>query len=62
MLEEMLMREETYSLQPEFLKNQPNISVKMREILIDWLIEVCEEFMLKRETLYASISYIDRYL
>lgn len=58
----MLMREETYSLQPEFLKNQPNISVKMREILIDWLIEVCEEFMLKRETLYASISYIDRYL
>jgi hypothetical protein len=34
----------------------------MREILIDWLIEVSEEFMLKRETLYITINYIDRYL
>lgn len=34
----------------------------MREILIDWMMEVCEEFMLKRETLYISINYIDRYL
>lgn len=34
----------------------------MREILIDWMIEVSEEFMLKRETLYACINYIDRYL
>ncbi len=34
----------------------------MREILIDWMIEVCEEFMLKRETLYLSVNYIDRYI
>lgn len=34
----------------------------MREILIDWLMEVSEEFMLKRETLYISIYYTDRYL
>lgn len=34
----------------------------MREILIDWMIEVSEEFMLKRETLYMSIFYIDKYL
>ncbi len=34
----------------------------MREILIDWMMEVCEEFMLKRETLYTSVSYIDKYL
>lgn len=34
----------------------------MREILIDWMMEVCEEFMLKRETLYISINFIDRYL
>lgn len=34
----------------------------MREILIDWMIEVCEEFMLKRETLYISVDFIDRYL
>lgn len=34
----------------------------MREILFDWISEVCEEFMLKRETLYITINYIDRYL
>ena len=34
----------------------------MREILIDWLIEVCEEFMLKRETLYMTVNFIDRYM
>ena len=34
----------------------------MREILIDWMMEVCEEFMIKRETLYVALNYIDRYL
>jgi cyclin E len=34
----------------------------MREILIDWMMEVCEEFMIKRDTLYISVDYIDRYL
>lgn len=58
----MIMREETYQITPNFLARQPAISSKMREILIDWLMEVCEEFMLKRETLHTSIVYIDRYL
>lgn len=34
----------------------------MREILVDWLTEVSEEFMLKRDTLYISVNFIDRYL
>lgn len=34
----------------------------MREILIDWMMEVCEEFMLKRDTLFIAVDYIDRYL
>lgn len=34
----------------------------MREILIDWLMEVSEEFMIKRDTLYVTVSFIDRYL
>lgn len=44
------------------MQRQRHITAKMREILIDWMIEVCEEFMLKRETLYISINFIDRYL
>lgn len=58
----MLMREEGYRINSSFLGVQRNITSKMREILIDWMIEVCEEFMLKRETLHLSVSYIDHYL
>ncbi len=34
----------------------------MREILLDWLMEVSEEFMIKRDTVYICANYIDRYL
>lgn len=58
----MILRDEEYRIDQSFLYSQKNITPKMREILIDWMIEVGEEFMLKRETLYISIDYIDRYL
>lgn len=35
---------------------------RMRSLLADWLIEVCEEFALHRETYYMSMNFIDRYL
>ena len=34
----------------------------MRAILVDWLIEVHSKFKLQRETLFITISIIDRYL
>lgn len=34
----------------------------MRSILLDWMMEVCEEFMLKRQTFYTAINLLDRYL
>ncbi|KAH3760671.1 cyclin A1 L-like [Pelomyxa schiedti] len=34
----------------------------MRFILIDWLIEVVEEYRLSEETLFHSVNYVDRYL
>lgn len=58
----MILREEGYKINQLKVATQRNITPKMREILIDWLMEVSEEFMLKRETLYMSIYYIDRYL
>ena len=32
----------------------------MRQILVDWLVEVSEEYKLQTETLYLAVSYIDR--
>lgn len=34
----------------------------MRGILVDWLIEVGEEYRLDGETVFLCIHYVDRYL
>ncbi|KAI3821247.1 hypothetical protein L1987_08810 [Smallanthus sonchifolius] len=41
---------------------QKDINASMRAILIDWLVEVAEEYRLVPDTLYLTINYIDRYL
>ena len=41
---------------------QTDITYSMRWILVDWLVEVSEEYNLHTETLYLAISYIDRFL
>ncbi|KAK7385150.1 hypothetical protein VNO78_30862 [Psophocarpus tetragonolobus] len=41
---------------------QKDINVSMRAILIDWLVEVAEEYRLVPDTLYLTVNYIDRYL
>ena len=44
------------------MKKQPEINEKMRAILIDWLIQVHLRFGLLAETLYLTVTIIDRYL
>ncbi|XP_057973703.1 cyclin-A1-4-like isoform X2 [Malania oleifera] len=41
---------------------QIDINASMRAILIDWLVEVAEEYRLLPDTLYLTVNYIDRYL
>lgn len=41
---------------------QHDINSSMRGILVDWLVEVAEEYKLVPDTLYLTISYIDRFL
>ncbi|KAK1366892.1 Cyclin N-terminal domain-containing protein [Heracleum sosnowskyi] len=43
-------------------KVQKDVTVNMRAILVDWLVEVAVEYKLLSDTLYLTISYIDRYL
>ncbi|EOY16378.1 Cyclin A1,1, putative [Theobroma cacao] len=43
-------------------KVQRDINASMRAILIDWLVEVTEEYRLVPETLFLTVNYIDRYL
>ncbi|XP_031119652.1 putative cyclin-A3-1 isoform X2 [Ipomoea triloba] len=48
---------------PDYIeKVQKDLSANMRGILVDWLIEVAEEYALLPDTLYLAVSYIDRFL
>jgi hypothetical protein len=44
------------------MRKQPDINDSMRTILVDWLVEVSEEYRLNTETLYLAVNYIDRFL
>lgn len=46
----------------DYMDNQLEINVKMRTILMDWLIEVHRKFELMPETLYLAVNIVDRYL
>uniref|UniRef100_A0A8C6SIH6 G2/mitotic-specific cyclin-B2 n=1 Tax=Neogobius melanostomus TaxID=47308 RepID=A0A8C6SIH6_9GOBI len=48
--------------QPGYLEKHPEITSGMRFILVDWLVEVVQEFKLRSETLYLAINYLDRFL
>ena len=49
-------------INPNYIKEQKDITEKMREILVDWIINVHLKFKLLEETLFLSIILIDRYL
>lgn len=43
-------------------KVQQDITPSMRGVLVDWLVEVSEEYKLVPDTLYLTVNLIDRYL
>ena len=45
-----------------FMDGQALINKGMRAILVDWLVEVAEEYNLVPETLFLTVNYIDRFL
>ena len=45
-----------------YMSGQDDITPTMRAILIDWLIEVQENFELFHETLYLAVQLTDHYL
>ncbi|RLM99740.1 cyclin-A1-3-like [Panicum miliaceum] len=61
----MLLREAESKERPstDFMETiQNDINPSMRAILVDWLVEVAEEYRLVPDTLYLTVNYIDRYL
>jgi hypothetical protein len=46
----------------KYMLHQPEVNDKMRAILIDWLIDVHLKFKLLPETMFITVSIIDRFL
>ena len=44
------------------IDSQPEITERMRAILVDWLIQVQTKFELSLETLYLTINIVDWFL
>nr|CAD7429840.1 unnamed protein product [Timema monikensis] len=50
-----------FPISPTFM-SELLINSKMRSILVDWLVEVHQQFALLPETLYVTVSILDRFL
>ena len=44
------------------LENQSDITLDMRHILLDWLVEVAQEYHLVHESYFRAVDLIDRFL
>jgi cyclin A len=44
------------------MSKQPDITFNMRTILVDWLVDVTEEYRMQTETLFLAVNYLDRFL
>lgn len=54
--------EDKYIIKKDYLSKQAMITGSMRATLIDWLVEVHQQFTLVLETLHLTVNIIDRYL
>lgn len=53
--------EKKFTIKKGYLAGQ-EVTPKMRCVLIDWLVEVHQQFRLMQETLYLTVAIIDRFL
>lgn len=54
-------REQMQPIVP-YMENQSEVNDKMRQVLVDWLVEMQESFQLTHETLYLSVAITDLYM
>jgi hypothetical protein len=57
--QELFQGESNYHIQHNYLAKH---EVRNRMILIDWLMELCEQSQFQRQTFYLAVNYVDRFL
>ncbi|XP_057210169.1 G1/S-specific cyclin-E2-like isoform X2 [Triplophysa rosa] len=58
----MLSKEMKYKHNKNSLCRHPSVQPKMRAVVLDWLMEVCESYTLHRQTFYLAQDYFDRFM
>ncbi|KAF5288805.1 hypothetical protein FQA39_LY15233 [Lamprigera yunnana] len=60
----MIYKEEatTHNRSCRLFEDPSSVLPRMRCMLVDWVMEVCEAYHLKRSTYHLALDYIDRYL
>jgi hypothetical protein len=58
----LLSRESYYLPDHEYITRHPKLKPDYRSILLDWIMELCEEFAFKRDTFHYTVNYLDRFL
>lgn len=43
-------------------ESNPQLQPRMRSVLLEWIVEVCDVYKLHRETYHLTVDYLDRYL
>ncbi|CAI2739045.1 unnamed protein product [Dicrocoelium dendriticum] len=49
-------------MRPEFINPASEVNPRMRYILINWLVQIHQNYKLQPETLYLCVALLDRYL
>ncbi|XP_062870816.1 G1/S-specific cyclin-E2-like [Trichomycterus rosablanca] len=58
----MLSKEIKYKHCNHCIEKHPRLQPKMRAVLLDWLIEVSEAYVLHRQTFYLAQDFFDRFM
>lgn len=54
--------EQKVVVSPTYMTRQGDITPKMREILVDWMVEVQLKFKLREESLLLAVHILDRFM
>ncbi|CAD8153794.1 unnamed protein product [Paramecium pentaurelia] len=62
-LQALMLQEIEHFPNPDYMVSiQTQINPKVRAILMDWMIDVCSVYHMKRDTYYLAVAYVDSYL
>jgi len=56
------VRKHKLKFDSKMLTRHPELDARMRWVLFDWMMEVCDSFGLQRSTFYLAQYYVDAYL